>query len=146
MARLAALFHYFQGYEGDIGIDSVERASAICEWYLVEFKRLFGVHPEIPIEIQDANTLENWLVHFCNRYPGTSALAKNVIAQLGPNPLRKSKTRREAALYILATNSKIQIQFHGKTKWLALNPTFFPTQTYYPAPQISQPMQYLSHG
>jgi putative DNA primase/helicase len=146
MARLAALFHYFQGYEGDIGIDSVERASAICEWYLVEFKRLFGARPEIPVEIQDSNTLENWLIHFCNRNPGTIEVSKNLIAQLGPNALRKSKIRREAALYVLAKIDKIRILARGKTKLVALNPIFFPTEGYYPSPQISQPMQYLPHG
>lgn len=126
LARIAALFHYFQGGQGEISLDTVNRAAAICEWHLHEFKSIFGTGPEIPIEIQDANELEKWFVGMCHRYPGNSEMNKNYIAQLGPNQLRKSKLRREAALYVLTANNKICVALRGKTRCVVLNPAFFP--------------------
>lgn len=126
LARIAALFHYFQGGQGEISVETVNRAAAICEWHLHEFKSIFGTGPEIPIEIQDANELEKWLVGMCLRYPGHSEMKKNFIAQLGPNQLRKSKIRREAALYVLTANNKIRIELRGKTQCVVLLPAFFP--------------------
>lgn len=126
LARIAALFHYFDGNEGDISLDTLNRAAAISEWYLHEFKRLFASEPEVPIEILDAEVLEKWLVNFVRRYPWGSEIKKNVIAQLGPNLLRANKLRREAALYILSTQNKVREVLRGKTKWVQLNPDYFP--------------------
>ena len=138
LARIAALLHYFEGNEGDISLATMNRAVAICEWYLHEFKRLFASAPEVPIEILDAETLETWLVNFIRRYPWGGEIRKNVIAQLGPNQLRANKLRREAALYVLSTQDKIRQVQRGKTKLVLLNPVFFP---------ITQPQhgQYQQH-
>lgn len=126
LARLAALFHFFAGEQGDISYETTNRALAICRWYMSEFKRLFVAAPELPVEISDANELEAWLVKLCRRYPGWTEIKKNVIAQLGPNQLRSSKIRREAALYVLACNNKLRFELHGKTTVIVLNPAFFP--------------------
>lgn len=126
LARLAALFHFFAGEQGEISYETTNRALAICKWYMSEFKRLFATVPELPVEISDANELEGWLVNLCRRYPGWTEIKKNVIAQLGPNQLRASKIRREAALYILACNNKLRFEFRGKTTVIVLNPAFFP--------------------
>ncbi len=139
LARIAALFHYFEGNQGDISLDTMDRAAAVCEWYMHEFKRLFASTPEVPIEILDAALLEKWLVKFCQRYPWGIELKKNVIAQLGPNQLRISKLRREAALYVLSTQNKIRQVQRGKTKWVQLNPEFFPIPQP-PHGQYQQPM------
>lgn len=126
LARLAALFHYFSGDQGEISYETTNRALAICRWFMNEFKRIFGMKPELPIEISDANELETWLAKLCRRYPGWTEIRKNVIAQLGPNQLRTGKIRREAALYILACNNKLRFELRGKTTVLVLNPAFFP--------------------
>jgi putative DNA primase/helicase len=136
VARVAGLFHCMEGCQGDISLDTVTRAAAVCEWHLHEFKRLFGMQPELPIEISDANELETWLVKLCHRYPGWTEIGKNVIAQLGPNQLRGSKIRRDAAVYVLAKNNKLQIVQRGKTKNLVLNPACFPI------PHTPYPVQY----
>ena len=73
IARVAALFHHFEGYEGDeISLDTLSRAIQVGNWYLEEFSRIFS--PAMPMMAQDqldAITLENWLVknfikHRCN--------------------------------------------------------------------------------
>ena len=136
VARVAGLFHCMEGNHGDISLDTVTRAAQVCEWHLHEFKRLFGVQPELPLEVLDANELEAWLFKLCQRYPGWTEIGKNVIAQLGPSQLRTSKIRRDAAIYILACNNKLCIVPRGKTKILVLNPAFFPI------PQIPYPVLY----
>ena len=40
-ARLAALFHLFEGKMGDIGAESMEQAIAVIHWHLKETRRLF---------------------------------------------------------------------------------------------------------
>lgn len=136
LARLAALFHYFDGQTGEISYETTNRAFAVCKWFMSEFKRIFSSDSELPVEVSDANELENWLGNLCRRYPGWNEIGKNVIAQLGPNQLRKSKIRRDAALYVLACSNKIRIVQRGKTKLVQLNPQFFPI------PQIPYPVQY----
>lgn len=61
VARLAALFHYFSGAEGNIPEATVMNAQKISEWYLNEALALFGPVPEVPQHIQDAELLWQWL-------------------------------------------------------------------------------------
>lgn len=64
VARMAALFHRFEGCEGDeISLETLDRAGTICEWYLGEFKRLFS--PPLPIQqvYLDANYIQEWLIN-----------------------------------------------------------------------------------
>ena len=138
LARLAGLFHYFLGKQGDISYETTKRALVICRWYMTEFKRIFS-SPEVPLEVLDAKELEAWLVKQCYRYPGWTEMKKNVIAQLGPNQLRSSKIRREAALCILAINNKLRIELRGKATVIVLNPAFFPIQPLAVFPPYYQP-------
>lgn len=59
MARMAALFHLIEGYGTEIGYDSAIRAAKICNWHLMEFKRLFGDKQEISEEFHNAKILNN---------------------------------------------------------------------------------------
>jgi hypothetical protein len=125
-ARLAALFHYFGGCEGNISANTVYQATQVCEWYMYEFKRLFGSKPEVPPEIQDASELESWLHNLCQRFPTTAWLNRNMISQYGPNKLR-NKFRRDAALTVLWHQQKVGFDALGKTKIVQLNPAWFPS-------------------
>ena len=62
-ARLAALFHYFDGATGDISSKAMKGAIALCEWYLWEYKRIFT--PYAPSQQQQdaeaAQKLLQWL-------------------------------------------------------------------------------------
>jgi len=126
LARMAALFHFFEGREGDISAETLSHAATICEWYIHEFKRLFTENPAVPIEVSDANDLEQCLVRWCQGHPGSTCIQKSYIAQYGPSQLRKDKVRREHALDTLVFQNQIQIQRYEKKLWVIFNPNFFP--------------------
>ena len=66
VARMAALFHRFEGYESEeISLETLDQAGTICEWYLGEFKRLFSPPPpppSLPQDQIDAMVLEKYLL------------------------------------------------------------------------------------
>jgi hypothetical protein len=124
-ARMAALLHFFEGREGDVGLETINQAIQVCLWHLGEFKRLFGAQAQIAPEMADALALERWIHSLCARFPGVNSLKRNYISQYGPNQLR-NKLRRDMALSILAHNGRVFFVRHGKSLWIQLNPQFFP--------------------
>jgi len=64
IARIAALFHFFEGNEGDeISLRTLLQAIDVGSWYLREFERIFSPPIQLlPQDQLDAITLENWLV------------------------------------------------------------------------------------
>lgn len=99
VARLAALLHFFEGYEGDISYTTLDQAINLGLWFGNEFIRLFSPPLEHSQEQMDANLLLKWLTdqfhsqRICCWY-------RNLVRQFGPNPLR-NKARLEAALDLL---------------------------------------------
>lgn len=126
LARMAALFHFFEGRKGNISAETLSLAATICEWYIHEFKRLFTKNPAVPVEVSDAEELEKCLERWCNNHPGSMAIQKSHIAQYAPSQLRRDKIRREHALDTLVCQNKILIQSYEKKQWVILNPNFFP--------------------
>ena len=124
-ARVAALFHYFEGREGDVGVETINQAIQVCLWHLGEFKRLFGAQAQIAPEMADALALERWFHGFCARFPGVNSLKRNYISNYGPNQLR-NKLRRDMALSILARNGRVFFVRHEKSLLIQLNPQYFP--------------------
>lgn len=118
-ARIAALFHFFQGAEGDISKDTMNNAIEVVRWFVVEFKRLFGSTPPIPQEQQDALLLENWLHHQAAIYNNNMFL-KNKILQYGPNSLR-NRERLNTALDYLAFNGRVLFQRDKNRTFVILN-------------------------
>ncbi len=99
MARLAALLHYFEGYEGPISLDTLERSIDISIWFAEEFVRNFA-KPQLPPKEQvNANLLLCWLANFV-RTSNQWFIKKNDLRQYGPNPLR-NKIDLNAALLLL---------------------------------------------
>lgn len=131
LARIAALFHYFEGHEGDISLETVSRAGALCNWFIHEFKRLFSSLPEIPQEIADTLELERFLRDWCSRHQGLQYVLKSLVGQYGPNRLRGSsgKGRRAYAIDQLAKEGKIWLVYEGKKSWIQLSPQYFPVCT-----------------
>lgn len=124
VARMAALFHRFEGFDGDeISLETLDRAGTICEWYLGEFKRLFSPPPPIPQEQLDASLLEAWLRSFAHTHQ-TLIIKKNVALQSGPNPLR-NKSRLNAALQVLVWRYVVKVPKDGKSLVIVLNPEYF---------------------
>lgn len=123
MARIAALFHYFSKQDGDISVETVDRAAEVMKWYLFEFKRLFSSPPPIPQDQADAALLEAWLRSYCHTHK-TFAIKKNEARQSGPNPLR-NKSRLNAALQVLIWRQMVKVSKDGKTLVILLNPEYF---------------------
>lgn len=108
IARLAALFHVFCGYEGAITLDTLNRAASVLGWYTEEALRLFDCNQiRIPEEVQHANLLLSWLQkHFATNY--NQPIRKNKLYQYAPNPVRP-KSKMNAALDVLVSWGQIWI-------------------------------------
>lgn len=124
MARLAAIFHYFQGDEGGISLKSIQSASSVIRWFENEYVRIFVPPPQLPQEQQDAYDLENWLRGgspngaFNNRW---RYVRKNYIRQHSPNHLRE-KNRLNRALNQLVQYQRLNLLSNGKTAFIDLFP------------------------
>lgn len=131
IARLAALFHVFCGYEGAITLDTLNRAASVFGWYTEEALRLFDRNQvREPEEVQHANLLLSWLQkHFASNY--NQPIRKNKLYQYAPNPVRP-KSKMNAALDVLVSWGKIRIEVEPGGKKIYV----------YPGPYMSpQPVQ-----
>lgn len=97
IARMSALLHFFDGEEGPISLNAIERAIEICSWLANEYVRVFTTNQPARKDIADANAIRDWLVQRHIRAPHDRAVRKNELLQLGPNPVR-SKSALNAAL------------------------------------------------
>jgi hypothetical protein len=65
IARLSALLHFFDGSEGSISLETLNRSIEISCWFANEYLRNFTPIPEVTKEQADAEALEVWLTnHF----------------------------------------------------------------------------------
>nr|WP_254616525.1 DUF3987 domain-containing protein [Burkholderia metallica] len=62
-ARIAGLFHYFDGKPGDVSAEAMKSAIALCEWYAHEFFRIFSefAPSQQQMENEVAQKLLAWL-------------------------------------------------------------------------------------
>lgn len=124
IARLAGVFHAFEGYEGaKISVETLQSATTIVLWYSQEFIRLFSPPDPLHETIKDAYLLQDWLVKLF-RSRNWQVIPKNFILQRGPNPLR-SKDRLEWALNCLCAGARISGSTHGRKEFVHLNLAFF---------------------
>lgn len=122
VGRVAALLHWFSKQEGTISVDTLERALAIVEWHLHEFKRIFSPQCAVPQVQVDAQVLERYLHshYWCN---GFSVAPKNDVLKNGP--IRPSQ-RFEAALDFLCAMDRVRVGVDAKRKrYINLNPQYF---------------------
>ena len=101
VARVAALFHFFEKRNGDIAVETLEAAIDICFWYSDEFLRMFSSPPQQEV---DAQELDAWLQ--LKRETGDRFVTKNSILQKGPSQLRKVK-RLDPAIEVLAAQGRV---------------------------------------
>jgi len=116
MARLAAIFHLASDNDGDIPVETTEAAIAVSDYFLTEFKRLFGQVPQVPAWQADAMELWNSILRTVGR-TNKYQIRKTLIRQCAPNSLR-NKTLFDSALYTLANWGCIQIFKYNKTTWV----------------------------
>ena len=112
-ARIAGCLHVFEGAQGAIPHDTMQRAVTLARWYLRESLRVLNVLDE-PQAWGDARQLDAWLAD-----AGDSPIRD--VLRLGPGPLR-DKARRNAAIEVLAELGRARIERDGRRETLARNP------------------------
>ncbi|MCW9614089.1 YfjI family protein [Klebsiella michiganensis] len=117
VARLAALFHYFNGDAGDIPEKTLLDAQKVSEWYLGEALYLFGTKPEQPQHVQDAVLLWRWL-HDRFMDNNGQPLTRSWMSPRVPNLLR-TPGRLQPALEHLHNTYRISMVHNGRTLLIA---------------------------
>jgi len=110
ISRVAALLHYFEGFEGDISCSTLKFSLEICLWCSDEFYYLFLPTSQ---EDQDAIELKEWLSDIWSE--GDRWVSKNYIRQYGPNKIR-DKIRLNKALKKLEEKGEINLFFRARTQ------------------------------
>lgn len=112
-ARLAALFHLFDGKEGSINATHTEQAIEVVNWHLEEARRILAPSPKNSVH-QDAKKLMKWILS-----KGLQQTTPRFIQQ--SSPLRY-KTQRNTALEILAENQWIRMDKQDNQTIIKVNP------------------------
>lgn len=116
MARLAAIFHLANDEIGDITVETTESAIAVSDYFLTEFKRLFGQVPQVPAWQTDAQNLWNKILQTASRL-NSYRIRRNLIRQCAPNSLRE-KALFNSALNTLANWGWVVIIKINKTTYI----------------------------
>jgi hypothetical protein len=112
-ARLAALFHLFEGKVGDISTEHIESAIEIIRWHMQETRRLLATESS-QSEVQDAQRLLNWLM-MKDHY----TISAREIQRLSP---LRDKSRINKAIDILMDHHVIRETTQGNRTVLEMNP------------------------
>ena len=118
-ARLAALFHVFEGNIGPIGFDAMESGTCLAAWHLNEARRFFG-ELAMPAELANPARLESWLVDYCRR-EATDKVPTRAVQQFGPGGLR-DKTAMQQAVKGLAELGRARMVQDGRKRLIQINP------------------------
>ncbi len=120
IARVAAILHCFTCQDGDISVDTLQRALAIMNWHLFEFHRIFCPPPQ---SRNDAHTLYCYLQSHYWNYGMRSAL-RNELLRNGPIRPRENF---EPALHQLQATGHVFLRIDEKSKRriVDLNPSAF---------------------
>ena len=116
-ARLAALFHVFDGGDGAISADAFSRASQVAVWHLSESRRFFG-ELAVPQHMADAARLERWMLDHCRREK-TSCVNRRVAQK---SSTVRNGDRLTAAITELADLDRVRLVKEGKKLFIWLNP------------------------
>lgn len=131
VSRVAALLHFFTKQKGKITLDTFNRAKAIVEWHLHEFKRLFSPQVVTPTMSENMVAVEKHL-YFNYWKVGLVSAGKNQVLRNGPNHLR-SKALLEPVLSAMAAQGRICFFKDSSSNkiMIALIPNHFNTLMYY---------------
>jgi len=125
MARLAALLHFFEGAEGAISLQTLERAISIAQWYAYEFVKYFAKPLELPQEQQDSNRLLYWFANHI-RTGGAFVIKKIEIRQSGPNQVRNIMRLNTALRLLWSMGCLCEGKIEGeKGVFIFLNQQYF---------------------
>jgi hypothetical protein len=115
-ARMAALFHLFEGKEGDISVEHTEQAINIIDWHLQETRRLLTMESTSAPTL-DAQKLMNWLIE--KDMPLTSTREIQRLSTL------RDKPRLNDALTVLVEYNRIKVTKTGNKTMVEVNPHCF---------------------
>ncbi len=131
VARVAALIHFFTKQKGKITLDTLNRAVAIVDWHLHEFKRLFS--PQITTFTMSDNMIAVERFLYFNYWKvGLMNAGKNQLLRNGPNQLR-SKSLLDPVIDAMKAQGWINVfkdNISNKVM-ISLNPIRFNMLTYY---------------
>lgn len=127
IARLAVLFHCFEGFDGDVSLVTLQTAVSVAACYSDEFIRLFSQDYQ---DLADEEEMINWLARL--RMQGERFIKKNHIRQYAPNRFR-SKIALDDIVFRLTNKGVIRVyKFPGdKSIYVDLCP-------WMPLPQLDQ--------
>ena len=127
-ARLALLFHVFEGTPGAVSLEAFNGAARIVAWHLSEARRFLGEF-SLPPDVADAARLDAWLLAYCTQH-ATRDVPRKTAQRCGP--LRDGETL-EAALRTLAELDRVRVVKDGKRRTIELNPQLLGHATAIPA-------------
>lgn len=113
IGRVAALFHVFEGHEGDIRPETVSMAAHLCSYFSDHFQRVLMPPPQ---EIQDAGVLKEWFGDLARRYRCPN-VPYNHVRKSGPQCIRDKK-RLKAAIEVLCEHGVIGLGFDKRTRFI----------------------------
>ena len=113
VARLACLFHLFEGRTGDIESVHIEQAIEIMLWHMQETKRILGSGEDIK-SISDAQRLIDWIIT-----KGETGVTQRDAQRLGPI---RDKNKLQDLLFLLEEHHHIRTHSEGKKNIITLNP------------------------
>lgn len=116
-ARLAAIFHVYEGQSGAISGAAMSAAVAIVQWHLDESLRFFS-ELSIPEELSNAMRLERWMIKSV-KHSKNGTWKRNDMRQKGPI---RDKKALEAALQELVELKRVRCGSEGRTKVISINP------------------------
>jgi hypothetical protein len=110
-SRIAAIMHYFEGYDGDITEDTLRRGIDIAKWHLHEFHRVFVASISSPEEL-DADMLLRYLHKRYWRFGVHEVDSREVSHNCGLRP----KIRLDSAVDVLCRRGDIYVVSDEKDK------------------------------
>jgi putative DNA primase/helicase len=121
VARMAALFHLFEGGEGGaVSAENVQAAARIVAWHTSEARRFYG-ELALPQDQADAVRLDGWILEYC-RGKHTATIPTREAQRTGPGAVRTPE-RLKAALAVLEECDRVRIDQDGKRrKEIKVNP------------------------
>lgn len=120
IARVAALIHLFEEYEGNITPETVLMAMDITLYYSGHFMQVFMPPPQ---EEQDAQRLNEWFNEL--RQFNWRTMRYNDVRQRGPRPLRDKKRLKEA-MDVLISHQQVALFTDHRTRYIDLAPWLGP--------------------
>ncbi|WDM86048.1 DUF3987 domain-containing protein [Pseudomonas asiatica] len=109
MLRLAAVFHVFEGRDGDVSETTMRASVELGYWFSRQFDKVFS--PDTMLE-NDASELHAWIRSYYDKN-GEKRIDKTYIRRYAPNRLRDSD-RLEMLYEKLAGDGLIRLVLEGK--------------------------------